>query len=63
MLYKTRGIVLHTLAYNDKYSIIYMYTEAFGRSTYLVTRSREEINGDKSFVYAACFFGNGGRAS
>ena len=27
MLCKTRGIVLHTIPYNDKYSIIYMYTE------------------------------------
>ncbi len=51
MLYKTRGIVLHTLAYNDKYSIIYMYTEAFGRSTYLVTRNR----GKKSMVTKALF--------
>lgn len=51
MLYKTRGIVLHTLAYNDKYSIIYMYTEAFGRSAYLVSRSR----GKKSMVTKALF--------
>lgn len=51
MLYKTRGIVLHTLAYNDKYTIIYMYTESFGRSTYLVTRSR----GKKSMVTKALF--------
>ena len=40
MLCKTRGIVLHAIPYNDKYSIIYMYTEAFGRTSYLVARSR-----------------------
>ena len=26
MLCKTRGIVLHAIPYNDKYSIIYMYS-------------------------------------
>ena len=51
MLCKTRGIVLHTIPYNDKYSIIYMYTEAFGRASYLVSRSR----GKKSTVSKALF--------
>ena len=40
MLGKTRGIVLHSIPYNDRYAIIYMYTEAFGRVSYLVTRNR-----------------------
>ena len=51
MLCKTRGIVLHTIPYNDKCSIIYMYTEAFGRASYLVSRSR----GKKSAVSKALF--------
>lgn len=51
MLCKTRGIVLHSIPYNDKYSIIYMYTEAFGRASYLVARSR----GKKSSVSKALF--------
>lgn len=51
MLYKTRGIVLHSIPYNDKYYIIYMYTEAFGRASYLVSRSR----GKKSTVSNALF--------
>ena len=51
MLCKTRGIVLHSIPYNDKYSIIYMYTEAFGRASYLVARSR----GKKSSVSIALF--------
>ena len=51
MLCKTRGIVLHSIPYNDTYSIIYMYTEAFGRASYLVSRSR----GKKSPVSKALF--------
>lgn len=51
MLSKTRGIVLHTIPYNDKYSIVYTYTEAFGRVSYLVARSR----GKKSPVSRALF--------
>lgn len=51
MLCKTRGIVLHSIPYNDTYSIIYMYTEAFGRASYLVARSR----GKKSTVSKALF--------
>lgn len=51
MLSKTRGIVLHSIPYNDKYAIIYMYTEAFGRASYLVARSR----GKKSTVSKALF--------
>ena len=51
MLYKTRGIVLHSIPYNDKYSIIYMYTESFGRVAYLVARTR----GKKSNLSRALF--------
>ena len=36
MLHKTRGIVLHSLPYNDKYLIINMYTEDFGRVSYMI---------------------------
>lgn len=51
MLYTTRGIVLHTLSYNDKYVIVYVYTEAFGRVSYLVARQR----GRKTKVSYALF--------
>lgn len=51
MLCKTRGVVLHSIPYNDKYSIIYMYTEAFGRASYLVARTR----GKRSSVSKALF--------
>lgn len=39
MLHKTRGIVLHSLPYNDKYIIINMYTEDFGRISYMVSNT------------------------
>jgi len=40
MLYKTRGIVLNSLAYNDTYAITLIYTEEFGRVSYLTTQSK-----------------------
>lgn len=51
MLVKTRGVVLHTIAYNDTYSIIHVYTEAFGRASYLVPRKR----GKKTALSKALF--------
>ena len=42
MLHKTKGIVLHTLPYNDKYMIITVYTEEFGRIAYMVTNSHRK---------------------
>ncbi len=40
MFFSTRGIVLHSIPYKDSYAIIYMYTEAFGRVSYMVSRNR-----------------------
>ena len=40
MLEKTRGIVLHTIAYSDKMSIVQVYTERFGRAAYLLPQSQ-----------------------
>jgi DNA repair protein RecO (recombination protein O) len=51
MLNKTRGIVLHALPYNDTYSIIHIYTEDYGRTSYMAARSR----GKKSAVTKALF--------
>lgn len=51
MLVKTRGIVLHTIAYNDTYSITHIYTEAFGRASYLVPRKK----GKKTALSKALF--------
>ena len=40
MLHKTRGIVLYSIPYNDKYIIISMYTEDFGRISYMASNTR-----------------------
>jgi len=38
----TRGIVLHITPYNDTYSIVHIYTELFGRTSYLIARQRKQ---------------------
>lgn len=64
MLCKTRGIVLHAIPYNDKYSIIYMYTEAFGRTSYSGgAQSWKEVACFQGAVYAPFGFRDGGGAS
>ena len=45
MLHKTRGIVLHTIPYGDKYLIVDLYTEAFGRMGYIITPARRGKGG------------------
>lgn len=42
MLTNTRGIVLHAIPYNDTYSIVAVYTEVFGRVSYLIPRNRRK---------------------
>ncbi len=39
MLEKTKGVVLYTTAYNDKLSVVHIYTELFGRTAYAVSLS------------------------
>ena len=39
MLEKTKGVVLYTTAYNDKWSVVHIYTELFGRTAYAVSLS------------------------
>jgi len=51
MLYKTRGIVLNSLPYNDTYAITLIYTEEFGRVSYLTAQSKSR----KSKVPRALF--------
>jgi len=51
MLYKTRGIVLNSLPYNDTYAITLIYTEEFGRVSYLTTQTKSR----KSKVPRALF--------
>ncbi len=40
MLHKTRGVVLHSVGYSDAYSIVHVFTEEFGRVTYLTAKSK-----------------------
>ena len=42
MQYKTRGIVLHSIPYKDNYSIVSVYTEEFGRASYMVPRGKSK---------------------
>lgn len=35
---KTRGIVLHTIPYNDTLSVVHIYTERYGRMAYTLPR-------------------------
>lgn len=40
MLYKTRGLVLSTINYNDKYLLAQIFTESYGRVTYMVSKAK-----------------------
>lgn len=40
MLCKTRGLVLNTINYNDKYILAQVFTESFGRVTYMVSKTK-----------------------
>jgi len=40
MLHKTRGIVLYSLPYSDAYAITLIFTEEFGRVSYLTSQSK-----------------------
>ena len=37
----TRGIIIHSTLYNDNYSIVHVYTELYGRVSYLAARQRK----------------------
>jgi DNA repair protein RecO (recombination protein O) len=39
MLHKTRAIVLYSLNYNDTYVIVHVFTEEFGRVSYLAAKT------------------------
>ena len=38
MYEKSRGIVLHTVPYNDTFSVVQIYTEQYGRMSYMLPR-------------------------
>ncbi|WP_349909069.1 recombination protein O N-terminal domain-containing protein, partial [Bacteroides caccae] len=51
MLQKTKGIVLHTLKYNDTSIIVDMYTELSGRASFLVAVPRSRKAAVKSVLF------------
>ena len=38
----TRGIIIHSTLYNDNYLLVHVYTELYGRVSYLTTRQRKQ---------------------
>ncbi|NDV68018.1 DNA repair protein RecO [Dysgonomonas sp. 25] len=44
MLQKTRGVVLNTINYNDKYLLVRIYTEVAGQVTYMVPKTKSRSN-------------------
>ena len=56
MLQKTKGIVLHTLKYNDTSIIVDMYTELSGRASFLVTVPRSRKSGCEIRTFPAVVF-------
>lgn len=51
MYQKTAGIVLHTIKYNEKSNIVEMYTEAFGRASFLVPATRSKNASVKTVLF------------
>lgn len=56
MLQKTKGIVLHTLKYNDTSIIVDIYTELSGRASFLVAVPRSRKATVKSVLFPAVVF-------
>ena len=42
MLLKTKGLVLNTINYNDKYILVPIFTESYGRVTYMVSKAKSK---------------------
>lgn len=51
MQHKTRGIVLHTIKYSDTSHIVDIYTELFGRSSYIVRLPKSKKAALKSVLF------------
>lgn len=52
MLHKTQAIVLNTINYNDKYLLATVYTNVFGRVTYMVPKSRSKATKVQKSLFA-----------
>lgn len=51
MLIKIKAIVLHCLAYSDTTNIVHLYTEDFGRVSYLATKSKSKKSNLRSAFF------------
>jgi len=51
MLQKNRGIVLHSIKYNDNSNIVEIYTELSGRASFLVNLPRSKKSAVKSVLF------------
>lgn len=51
MLQKVTGIVLHTIKYNDTSSIVEMYTDVYGRASFLIPVSRSRKSSVRSTIF------------
>ncbi len=55
MLEKTRGIILHTVKYGDNSLILTIYTEKFGRQSYMVNSARNSRSRNKAGLLQPLF--------
>lgn len=55
MLAKTRGIVLNQIKYSETSIIVYMYTENFGRQTYLIKGAKRKNSKLKANIFQPLF--------
>ncbi|MDR0659576.1 MAG: DNA repair protein RecO [Prevotellaceae bacterium] len=55
MIHKLKAVVLHSIKYKESSSIIYLYTNGFGRQTYLINGARSGKNKAKSNLFHPLF--------
>ena len=55
MIHKLKAIVLHSIKYKDNSSIVYLYTNGFGRQTYLVNGLRSSKSKAKANLFHPLF--------
>ncbi len=51
MLQKIKGVVLHSIKYNDSSQIVDVYTEQHGRVSYMVSVARSKKSGGRNALY------------
>ncbi|MGL4994086.1 MAG: DNA repair protein RecO [Bacteroidales bacterium] len=51
MFYKTNGVILHTIKYNDKASIVHIFTELFGIIAFNIPNTRSKRSSVKRNIF------------